>query len=176
MEVFRGKIVANMVTLLSNYLLYKKISVLEINAYLGELSQSITRDIADAFKEFGVELTDFFVESVNVPEQDESIKKLKNALSKKASIDILNKNYKEERLLDIMQDAACNEGAAGDIARAGIGLGTGLRIGKAFNEMLHTDPKTEKAPAQSEDTIFCRYCSEAIPLDSVFCYKCGKKL
>ena len=91
---FRGVYLTKAKDSLSSYLVHKKVSILEINAYLAEMSVHIKERIHPVFDEYGIELVNFFVNDVNTPDDDPAVRKLKNALAKKAELDILGIAYR----------------------------------------------------------------------------------
>lgn len=109
LKYFRGVYLTKVKDDLSGYLIKKRISVLEINAYINEISENLKERISPTFEEYGIELVNFYVNDISVPENDESVKKLKTALSKKAEMDIVGYNYTQERSFDTLEGAAKNE-------------------------------------------------------------------
>jgi hypothetical protein len=59
------------------------------------------------------------------------VKKLKAALARRAEMQIVGFDYRQERGFDVLQAAARNEGAAGALLGAGVGAGMGLAAGAA---------------------------------------------
>lgn len=51
-------------------------------------------------EEYGLELTSFYVNEISTPEDDPSVEKLKEALSKRAEMEIIGYNYQQERSFD----------------------------------------------------------------------------
>ena len=88
-QYFRGVYLTRVKDSLSSYLVHEKISILEINAYLEEMSQHMLEKISPAFDDYGIELVNFYINDVSVPEDDPAVRKLKNALAKKAEMDII---------------------------------------------------------------------------------------
>ena len=89
MQYFRGIYMTRVKDSLSSYLIHKRVSILEINAYLEELSLHMREKISPSFDEFGIELIHFYVNDVSVPEDDQAVRKLKSALARKAEMDII---------------------------------------------------------------------------------------
>lgn len=171
LKYFRGVYLTKVKDDLSGYLIKKRISILEINAYINEISENLKERISPTFEEYGIELVNFYVNDISVPENDESVKKLKTALSKKAEMDIVGYNYTQERSFDTLEGAAKNEGAnSAQFMGAGIGLGMGMglggNIGQSFGNMannINTTPTEE-----------CPHCKKQIGIDFKFCPECGK--
>lgn len=77
LSYFRGLLMSNINELISSYLVHKKISVLEINAYVVEISRHIQGRLAPAFLDNGIELNNFYIDSINIPEDDPVTLRLK---------------------------------------------------------------------------------------------------
>lgn len=171
LNYFRGLYLTKVKDAISSYLIKKEISVLEINAYLDELSEFLKERMSPAFDEYGIHLTNFYVNDINVPEEDAAVGKLKDALAKKAEMDIVGYNYTQQRSFDTLEGAARNPGGGqSGLMGTGIGLGMGVGIGGAFGNamggvgnIIYTK-QTKKCPA----------CGNDIDVDKRFCSSCGQ--
>lgn len=133
---FKGKFITNIKNDISNAIIRRKISVLEVSAYLDELSNDLESRLNQAVDEYGIELVQFNINSINVPEDDDSVIKLRNALAKKAEMGIVGFDYAQERSFDVMESAARNEGTAGSMLGAGMGAGIGIGIGAPLGNSM----------------------------------------
>ncbi len=134
-EYFKGLYLMRAKDAISSYVIKKKISFLEINAYLADLSEALKEAISPMLDEYGIKLVSFFVNDISVPETDPAVIKLKEALAKRAEMDIVGYDYTQERSFDTLEGAASNAGSGGstqsDLMGAGIGLAMGLGVGGA---------------------------------------------
>lgn len=128
-EYFKGVFTTKIKTEIANSIIKMGVSVLEISTHLEELSASLRVALNGEMEEYGVSLAQLNIHSINVPEDDPAVVKLKSALAKKAEMGIVGFNYQQERSFDVLQTAAGNEGTSGDAMGAGLGLGMGLGIG-----------------------------------------------
>lgn len=173
-DYFRGIILTKAKDYIAETIIKKKINLLEITAYLDELSEAIEKKISKDFSQFGIQLVKFMLQSVNVPENDETVKRLKKALSERAEIDILGgQNYRMKRTFDTMEGAAKNEG--GGMMGAGMGLGMGLGAGSMMGGMMG-NMMGSVAQTQTRQFASCtnKKCSAKVPATSKFCPECGK--
>ncbi len=156
---------------ISTYLVEKKISVLEINAYISDISQALQKQIAPTFKEYGIELINFYVNDISVPEDDNAVKQLKNALAKKAEMNIIGYSYGQERSFDTLEGAATNPGTnSANFMGAGMGMGMGMGLGGQFANAFSSMSRTISTHGERN----CPHCNNMIELNNKFCPICGK--
>lgn len=173
-EYFRGLYVTKVKDSISNYLVHKRISILEINAYLDELSQYMKERIQPVIEEYGLELVSFYVNEISVPEEDSAIKQLKAALSKRAEMDILGYSYQQERSFDTLEGAAKNTGStAAPLIGAGMGMGIGFGAGPKMGAEFHTIAQRLQTNGSAEAAKECPHCHARLPQAQRFCGNCG---
>ncbi|MEK4850392.1 SPFH domain-containing protein [Paenibacillus sp. FSL H7-0756] len=180
---FRGLLMSNINELISSYLVHKKISILEINAYVVEISKHIQGRLASSFLDSGIELNNFYIDSINIPDDDPATQRLKEALAKKAEMDIIGFTYQQERSFDAMEEAAGNPGNAGvGMMNAGLGLGMGFglagpaaEIATRMTRSMSLDGSTGSQPASAASKS-CSGCGTLNPADARFCTGCGRSL
>lgn len=127
---FRGILLSNLTNIISDRIISEGVSILEVNSYLLDISNYSKEKLAPYFTQYGVELVDFNIISINVPEGDESLKVLKTAKSTMARLQITGTDtYKMERTFDVLDAAAKNESNGGNMLNAGVGLGAGVSLG-----------------------------------------------
>lgn len=205
LKYFRGVYLTKAKDAIASYLVHKNISILEINAYLDEISSFLREKMAPTFDEYGIHLTSFYVNDINVPEEDNAVKQLKQALAKRAEMEIVGYSYQQERSFDTLEGAATNPGSAqSGFMGAGIGLGMGVGVGGAMGQQFGTlthnintaetkncpkcnavIDKTDRfcnhcgcdteAASQKGATIRCSSCGAALTTESKFCTECGKR-
>jgi membrane protease subunit (stomatin/prohibitin family) len=170
LNFFRGLYLTKAKDAISSYLIKKEISALEINAYLVELSDFLKNAVRPTLNEYGIKLINFFVNDINVPEDDTAVIKLKDALAKKAEMDILGYNYIQERSFDTLEGAATNPGAAqSGIMGAGIGMGMGLSVGGAMGTHMGGIAQGIRINEMKK----CPGCNTDIETTVRFCPACG---
>lgn len=170
-KYFRGVYLTEVKDDISKYLIQKKISILEINAYISEISEALQKAIAPVLLDFGIELVNFYVNDISVPEDDSAVIKLKAALAKKAEMDIIGYSYTQERSFDTLEGAATNKGSgSAPIMGAGIGLGMGLGIGNNFGSAMGELGKN----INIQQNKGCPHCHKQIGVEYKFCPFCGK--
>ncbi|MCL2365822.1 MAG: SPFH domain-containing protein [Oscillospiraceae bacterium] len=169
-KFFRGLYLTKVKDSISSYLINKGISALEINAYLVELSEHLKERIAPTLDEYGIKLLSFYVKDINVPEDDPAVKTLKEALAKRAKMDIVGYSYVQERSFDTLEGAATNPGSAqSGLMGAGIGLGMGMGVGGAMGGQMGGIAQNINVTEKKK----CSACNADMDASSRFCPACG---
>jgi membrane protease subunit (stomatin/prohibitin family) len=135
---FKGKVIASLTSLITTQMITNNISILEINAQLEQLSDYISERLKPDFEKFGVQIINFYFISINVPENDPSIIRLKEAKDLAAKINIIGRDiYQMDRSFGVFDKAAQNEGGvAANLMGAGLGLGAGLNVGTQMGNIV----------------------------------------
>lgn len=169
-KYFKGLYLTKVKDAISSYLIKKEVSIVEINAYIDELSSELRNRMSPVFDEYGIRLVNFFVNDINTPEDDPAVKQLKTALAKKAEMDIIGYNYTQQRSFDTLEGAAKNPGnGQAGLMGAGIGLGMGVGIGGAFGSQMGG----VGGVLNTKETKSCPKCVSAMDKESRFCPNCG---
>ena len=165
---YRGMVVTKVKSIISEMILAEKISALEISAHLDDISDKCREEISGEFQKYGFNVVNFFVQSINFPDDD--FAKINKILEDKAAFEIMGDGrYVTKRSFDVYEGAANNNnGVAGAFAAGGIGAGGGMNVAQAAGEMA---PRIN--PGQM---VICPKCGEKSVQGSKFCNTCGAKL
>ena len=197
---FRGLLMSRIKDYISTLMVQEQRSFLEINSYLTSISDSIRQEISGVFSNYGLVIEEFFVESINI-EEDETYHNIRKSMSERAKRKMEGYTYGEERSFDVAQTQAGNEGTSGNIAGVGIGMGVGIGAGQimggmmnsamqpAINAMRPPQPSVNAPsmpndfgvlvpkPKEIEDKkTACNNCKATLEDGSTFCSKCGTKV
>ena len=148
MDYFKGVLVSSVTASISKKIVLDGISVLEIQAMLNDVSDFCKKEIEKEFMKYGIQIENFFVMSINCPEDDPSVVKLKEAKDLAAKVNIAGKDvYQMDRSFDVMDKAAQNEGTMGGTMGAGMGMGMGFGMGNVMGNMtgnMNTGPQNKQ--------------------------------
>jgi len=170
---FKGLVITKFKDTIADLIVNKKTSVLDITASIDFISVTCEEKVRSEFDRFGIEVLNFFIESINVPEED--IAKLRKILEAKAEFEVLgDERYTRKRSFDVLEKAASSEGAGGMMG-AGMGLGMGIGAGVAAGGVLGDVTKQMKV-TPPEQKIKCLKCGTENPSTAKFCSNCGEKL
>lgn len=144
-QYFKGRIISSLNSLISKQIIEKGISVLDINTQLMSMSLFCDEELNKLFEKYGISIVDFSIMSITVPQDDESVIKLRQAKDLAARLNITGRDvYQMERSFDVLDKAASNEGVGGQMMAMGAGVGVGVGVGNAMGcmagQMLNTNP------------------------------------
>lgn len=174
---FRGVLLTKAKDYIAETIVKQKINLLEVSAHLEEMSEGIQKKLEGEFAKYGVRLVNFYLNSVDVPEDDETVVRLKKALSDRAEVDIMGDKYQQKRSFDVLEKAAGNEGgAAGAGLTAGMGLGAGLGVGQMMGQAMGQMNTAANGGSAAPGAKFCAQCGKGLAPGGKFCAECGAKV
>lgn len=134
---FNGIMITRVSDSIAEKLVLDKISILKIPAYLQDISEFVTEHLKGQFDKYGIDLVNFSIMSINMPEEDSSVLALKAATEKRMHIKTIGKDiYTFDRSMDVMEKAAGNAGTGGDLMGAAMGLGMGFAVGPQLGNQM----------------------------------------
>jgi len=159
-EDMEGQLRTKIISSFSDTLGELKIPALDILSQYDEISEDMTKKLADNFKALGLELLSFTLENISVPDAVEK------ALDERASMGAVGdlNSYAKFQASKAMREAASNEsGMTGGM----MGMMVGGQLGGAMGGALQ-----QNTPAATPTTP-CPKCGQAVPQGSKFCSGCG---
>ena len=155
------------------------LAYLDMAANEAALAAKIAAQVKPAFAALGLELTQFVVENVSLPDE------LQKALDGRIGMNMVGDldRYTQFAAAQAMSVAAANPGGS---AGLGMGLGAGFSLAQTMAASLHPasaaaasnlslgGPAVAEQPVATTDHKFCLACGHAIPAHAAFCPDCGK--
>jgi membrane protease subunit (stomatin/prohibitin family) len=155
----RDTIVARMTEIFAN----SDISFLDMTANQAALAGKIVDLMRPTFTAFGLELNQFVVENISLPDE------LQKVLDQKIGMNMVGDvgRYTQFAAAQAMGTAAANTNGAA-------GLGMGLGAGAAMSQAMANPPRPVASPAPTaSDQKYCIDCGHSIPARAKFCADCG---
>lgn len=164
-----GQLKRAIVTEFSDALGEMKIPALDLAAQYKEMGEAIRGKINEDFKEWGLEVTKFFVENISLPPEVEA------AMDKRASMGALGdaQRYMQFQAADALRDAAQNEGGG---AGLGAGLGAGFAVGGQMANAFGGAQQPAGGGGAAAATVACPACGKQNNPQAKFCADCGGKM
>lgn len=136
-------------------------SILEISTELTEISSEVQELLNPMFNKYGLELINFNIQSINLP--DEEMAQIQAVFAKTLEANQLskanvNQNYAAVKSFEIMRDAANNESDSGmaGLMQAGLGLGAGLPVGQQIGQSMNVQTGTENKESPNDPEVKLR--------------------
>ncbi len=172
-------------------------SILDAYNDVDALSAAMKAMVKDDFGKYGLEVRDFFVQEITLPDNVQA------TMEQKSQMGILGINYQTQRTFDVMEAAAKNPGGA---AGVGFGMGAGFGMGQMMPQMMQNamqpamtpqqpapgpmaaggmtpapganvaPPAPAAAPATTPipaESYTCQQCQQPVPPGGKFCMNCG---
>lgn len=159
-DYFIGEIVQVLVKYLSSIIARGEASILQVSALVSEISEPASEVIQKEFDKYGLELVNFNIESINIPEEE--LKKIQDIYAKSLEARELSKvdvgsGFAAIKSFEVLNNAANNtsDGALGNFLGAGLGLGAGLPLGQQLGQQMTTTStsSSQTGAEQSGDHI-----------------------
>ena len=155
----RDTIVARMTDIFAT----SDVTFLDMAANQAALGVKIADAMKPAFSALGLELTQFTVENISLPDELTKVMDARIGVGMAGDLG----RYTQFQTAQALPVAAANPGGA---AGAGVGVGAGVAMGQA---MMSAMPAAG-APAPAAAEKFCIDCGKPIPRAAKFCPDCGK--
>ncbi|MCP4901208.1 MAG: SPFH domain-containing protein [bacterium] len=167
-------------------------TIFDLARYYDELGAAAKARMAEDFSKYGIDLTDFYVNSITPP--DEVQEKIDERAAMGAIGDM--NTYMQFKAAQAVEEAAQGGGEGGGAAGSGMGLGLGAGFGAMMPGMISqamaqgqqqgggTPPAGGGAPAAGAAAAggavataggFCSECGAGLPAGAKFCPGCGVK-
>lgn len=145
---FKGIMMSRFNNLLADKMTKDGISILNLNSHLNDLSEYMSQMLQPEFNKYGLGLENFYIMSINVPEDDASYIKLKEAKEQMAKLKIMGQDlYQTDRSFNVMERAASNEGTVGGAIGVSMGMNAGLGMGGQMSGLVGQNLNTQMPPA-----------------------------
>lgn len=151
-------------------------SPFELNSCLKDISAIVERDIQKDVERYGIEIQNFYTYGINVQENNPEVKRLKQALAKKAEMDIIGTSYQQEQTFETMKTALQNSKGSmvGSMVETGIELGVGMKMANEFSKSVNgLFDSSITGAAGNAGKQQCIHCKQPLETESKFCPHCG---
>lgn len=176
---FRSALIQKIKSAIAQTIMASGQEVLGLNAYQDAIAESLKPFIAPVLDEYGVKLVNFYVASIDVPQDDPSRVQLEEAFAQRSTIDVLGEHYTRVKGMQMLSDLANNPGSGG-VAAAGAGMGMGMAAGGVFNAIaqqtfapITPTPAAQPAAPMVSGRFAARTAAPAAPAGGKVCAACG---
>ena len=183
------------------FMVNNQIGFKRVSGYLDQLSQFVKSSIENFWKEYGLELTKFYINDITIDKSTPEGVKLSQALASQASMSITGHSWQQEQMMGIANNAVNQIGGASGSGGllAGMmalnmmnGMGGMGGLGTGMMETHHHQP-TFGGPSSPHSTavggaggqnqptlpagrmVYCANCSKKHASTERFCPHCGSE-
>ncbi|MEW6282201.1 MAG: SPFH domain-containing protein, partial [Candidatus Eremiobacterota bacterium] len=168
-------------------------SYAKIRSNTEELAAAMKVKVRDDFAKYGIELRDFFIQDISVPEE------IQEAFRMRARMGALGvQNFMQYKAAEAMGDMARNQGAGGAAMSMGAGMGMGMIMPQMMQQQMAPGmmgmggmpmqqgmmpmqqqmpmqqmPVQPQAPPAQAPGVACPSCKTEVPQGAKFCLNCG---
>lgn len=130
-DYFGSQMQMHIKTLITQFINNSHAEVLGICQYMMEIAILISPFIAKAIEQYGMNLENFSIASMDIPDDDPHRDTLETAFSQHASMKVLGEDWARMQAAEILKTLAANPGAGG-VASMGAGMGMGMAAAPIF--------------------------------------------
>jgi membrane protease subunit (stomatin/prohibitin family) len=144
-------------------------TIFDLPRIYDELAVEIKARLVGDFGKYGMELADFYLNSITPPPEVEKMIDERSGLEAVGNLD----SFFKFKAAKAMGDAAAGGGSdgAGSAAASGMGIGVGAGLGFMMPGMIAQSARSQGTAVQ--ETIECAKCRAAMPAEARFCGACG---
>ncbi|MGA8530170.1 MAG: SPFH domain-containing protein [Acidobacteriaceae bacterium] len=158
-----GQLRETIVSRITELLASSEFSFLDMAAHQDALSQKVADAVRPAFASLGLDLTQFVIENLSLPDE------LQKIMDQRIGVNIAGdpSRLAQFQTAESIPVAAANpSGAAG----AGVGFGAGLTMARLIAQTMTAQTQSANPIAEKA----CVACGHSIPAAAHFCPDCGK--
>ena len=163
-------------------------TIFDLPMYYDELGTAAKARVIEDFAKYGVDLTDFYINSVTPPDEVQEKMDERSAMGAVGDMNTYMQFKAAQAIQDAAQGGAGGGGEGGGAASAGMGLGLGAGFGAMMPGMITGAMQQAQqggggaaagaaaagAAAQAPGGSFCTECGGAVPTGGKFCPNCGQ--
>lgn len=196
-EQFRGEFTTKVKSLILQYMHANNVGFKNISAFLDTISQHLRTAMNPFWENLGLELTGFYVSTIEIDDSTPDGRKIKEAIAQQTAMSITGHTWQQEQMFDTAQQAIDGM-TSGMSGMGGGGLLGGLMainmmngmsnmgasgVGQGMMQPQYNQPtfggnqpygqQPQQPQAQQVKMVFCSNCAKKFPSNMQFCPNCG---
>ncbi|MDD4083762.1 MAG: SPFH domain-containing protein [Sphaerochaetaceae bacterium] len=186
-DQFFGEFSTKTKSTILQFMISNRIGLKQISAHLDNISEHLKTIMLPFWENLGLELTKFYVTSIEVDSTTEVGRRVLDAISRQSAQSIGGYTWQQEKAFDVAKDAVdglanSNSGIMGAVIATnmmgGLGGASGGVMQPQYNQPTFgsTNQGQQEGTAQQSNQIrevYCSNCSKKFPSSHRFCPHCG---
>ena len=191
---FTGEFTTNTKSSILQYMLKHRVGFKQISAYLDTISEFLRSEMNPFWNNLGLELTKFYVSTIDIDDSTEDGKRIKDAIASQSSMSITGHTWQQEQMFNTANNAIGTMGnmggdggllgglmainMMGGMSGGGGGIGAGM-MQPQYNQPAFGGQNASFAPQQQGPApqpvkmVYCSNCARKYPNTMKFCPHCG---
>lgn len=185
---FMGPLTAKTNSTIVYYMTTNRIGVMQVSAFLEQLSTFLSEPLGAFWADYGFELTGFYVTSVDIDTSTEDGRKIASAMSDKSAQNIAGYTWQQKQGFGAVNNAVENSRGGIGMMGAAMMMGGGLSGNAGMANAMMSSPLSGgfqgggmASPQMNGGMsggaftreVFCSRCGKKYPSTSKFCPHCG---
>lgn len=186
-EQFAGEFSTKVKSTIVQYMLKHRVGFKQISGYLDEISEYLKGVLRPFWENLGLELTKFYVNTIDIDDSTDEGKRIKDAISRQSSMSITGHTWQQEQMFETANNAigelgGGNGGLLGGLVAINMmnGMG-GVAAGMmqphfnqpSFGGNQSVAGRQLQEQEQQVKMVYCSNCSRKYPNTMRFCPHCG---
>ena len=186
---FEGEINTKVKSMLLQFMIHNRVGYKQVSAFLADMSDALLGKLAPFWTPLGVELTKFYVSSIDIDDSTEDGAKVKQAIGTQSSMSITGHTWQQEamfgtanRAIGQMGSIGSGGGMLGGIMAINMmnslsgGMGGGMMNPQYDQPTFGGQSQAASQPVRPKAReVYCSGCSKKFPSNMDFCPHCGKR-
>ena len=193
-DQFRGEFTTKTKSCIVQYMLNNNVGFKKISAYLDMISGYLRDAMASFWSELGLDLTKFYVSTIEIDDSTEDGRKVKDAIASQSSMSITGHSWQQEQMFNTANNAigtmAGDGGLLGGLMAINMMGGmAGQGVGGSMMQPHYAQPDFSgnsqahqpglgmqqggQPVASGVRMVYCSNCSKKYPSTMKFCPHCG---
>lgn len=181
---FMGPLIAKTNSSIVSYMTANKVGINQIAAYLEQLSKFLESPLKEFWEDYGMELTGFYVTSIDLDTSTQDGKKIADAMSDRSAQNIVGYTWQQKQSFGVANNAL---GSGGNVGVLGAAMMTGMIGGGGMANAMMQQPQQfgnggaggfagaggGSSPMNQKAEVFCSNCGKKFSTQAKFCPFCG---
>lgn len=185
-EQFTGEFSTKTKSTILQYMLKHRIGFKQISAYLDVISEYLQNALNPFWTNLGLELTKYYVSTIEIDDSTEDGRKVKEAIAQQSSMSITGHTWQQEQMFDTANNAigglgSGNGGLIGGLMAINMMGGMGGNAAAGMMQPQYNQPTfggsheqiQQNHDHQTVKMVYCSNCAKKFPNTMRFCPHCG---